>query len=105
MSAATELAVPLERYILSRKPHSALARLVVADLETIQQDLRHLEFFSTMPEHQELRAVILQAWLHATLAEERHRIGIKTLGRNGSPTYQIVNDNRFEQHSWLWKSV
>ena len=105
LSSDIELAVPLARYILSRKPHSALARLVAADLETIQQNLQNLEFFRTMPESQELKAAMLQAWLHAALAQERHATAIKTLGRNGSPTYQLMNDNRFEQHSWLWKSV
>lgn len=105
LSSDIELAAPLARYILSRKPHSALARLLLADLETIQQNLQNLEFFSTMPQNHELKAAMLEAWLHAALAQERHRIAIKTLGRAATPTYQLMNDNRFEQHSWLWKSV
>jgi hypothetical protein len=105
LSSDFELAVPLARYILSRKPHSALARLVVADLETIQENLRDLEFFSTMPTSDELKKAMLTAWLNAGLMQERHRVAIKALGRNANPIYQLMNDNRFEQHSWLWKSV
>jgi glycosyltransferase involved in cell wall biosynthesis len=105
LSSDIELAVPLARHIISRKPHSSLAQLVLADLETIQQNLQNLEFSSTMLENQGLRMAMLQAWLHASLAQERHRIGIETLGRDGRPTYGLMNDNRFEQHSWLWKSV
>ena len=105
MSSDFELAAPLARYILSRKQHSALARLVVGDLDTIQQDLRGLEFFSTMPSSEELKKAILTAWLHAGLIQERHRAGVKALGRSANPVYQLMNDNRFEQHSWLWKSV
>jgi glycosyltransferase involved in cell wall biosynthesis len=105
LSSDIELAVPLAHYILWRKPHSALARLVIADLEAMQQSLQNLEFSSTMPDNHELRTAMLKAWLRAALAQERNRIGIEILGRNGSPTYQLMNDNRFEQHSWLWKTV
>lgn len=27
------------------------------------------------------------------------------LGDNAQPTYNLFNDNRYEQHSWLWRSI
>jgi hypothetical protein len=37
--------------------------------------------------------------------EKDHRIALTSLLRDGSPCYKILNDNRYEQHSRLWKYI
>lgn len=105
VSTDMELAVPLARYILKRKPASALARFVATDVEQLQHSLRKLEFINGPIGAAELKARILGAWRDGVLAQERHRAGLIKLGVAALPTYEMINDNRYEQHSWLWKSV
>lgn len=105
ISMDMELAVPLARYILRRKPASALARFVATDVEQLQHSLRKLEFMNGPIGAAELKARILGAWRDGVLAQERHRAGLGRLGITAMPTYEMTNDNRYEQHSWLWKSV
>lgn len=105
ISMDMELAVPLARYILERKPASAIARFVATDVEQLQHSLRKLEFVDAPIGAAELKARILGAWRDGVLAQERHRAGLGKLGVAASPTYSMMNDNRYEQHSWLWKSV
>lgn len=105
VSMDMELAAPLSRYILKRKPASALARFVATDVEQMQHGLRSLEFGNGPLSSAEIQARILNAWRNGRLAQERHRAGLPKLGVEALPTYEMTNDNRYEQHSWLWKSI
>jgi hypothetical protein len=105
LSTDMELAVPLAKYILKRKPASALARFVVNDVAQLQLNARELEFANNPISVAELKARMLSAWRDGVLAQERHRAGLSKLGVAATPSYAVLNDNRYEQHSWLWKSV
>ena len=39
------------------------------------------------------------------LAKKNEFSHVRLLEGSGSPYYKIFNDNRYEQHSWLWKHV
>ena len=49
--------------------------------------------------------VMYDTWRAAARWEEEHRQHLAAIGRQGQPSYKILNDNRYEQHSWLWRSI
>ncbi|WP_374282450.1 glycosyltransferase [Novosphingobium sp.] len=104
-SCDVDLGVHTANYILKRKPHSALARFVRGDLQQLQEAYRSLEVIDARVSAEELQTRVYRAWLLCQTIQARHASGLARLGLHGQPTYLLTNDNRYEQHSWLWKSL
>ncbi len=91
----------LARYIKTRKPDSAVVASVEAGLAEMLQKLRELEFAARMPGRLQSFALMFGARRIAARHQESHR---EALGAPANPRYELLNDNRYEQHSWLWKA-
>lgn len=105
ISSDIDLGVQAAKYVLNRKPESALARFVAPDLQRLQQAYRSLEVIDRPIPAEELQDRVYHAWQLCKSTEVRHAAGLARMGYNAQPNYLITNDNRFEQHSWLWKSL
>lgn len=100
-----DLGVVVADYILKRKPSSAIARFLYSDLLALRESLRSLEIADHKIPPETIQLRIYHAWHQCRLMQVRHGAGLAKLGVKAEPTYLITNDNRYEQHSWLWKSL
>ncbi len=68
---------------------------------SLMQMLRDLEYTDKPIGYFTVLNRMIGAWGKASTLQAKH-----TVIWNGwaSPTYKVFNDNRYEQHSWLWKS-
>jgi glycosyltransferase involved in cell wall biosynthesis len=106
ISTDFEYAALLADYILTRNPDSALAKTLSPGLDEMLDHLRAIEFSDTMPSRPQAMGRLYRAWRAATRNRQSHRTALTALGgHEAQPQYKILNDNRFEQHSWLWKSI
>jgi glycosyltransferase involved in cell wall biosynthesis len=103
-STDVEYAVLLTDYILSRDPHSPLANGAAPGLKQLLSHLRRLEFAWKPPSRLDAIAILIRAWRSARRWQDSHGPMLAVLGGE-QPRYKILNDNRYEQHSWLWKSI
>ena len=101
MSCDIEYATYLAQYIKARQPSSTTAISVLPGLEKMLTQLRGLEFVETMPSRLAGVGSLIRAWRSAREYQGQHRLALKTISW---PCYSVFNDNRYEQHSWLWKS-
>ena len=101
LSSDIEYAYYLASYIIKRAPESAVASALVDDLRDLLAALRSLEFTAETPSTLGGMIKMARIWRKARRVQERHR-AIGPFQSNA--TYQVFNDNRYEQHSWLWKS-
>jgi len=102
MSCDIEYASYLARHIKARNPGSTVAAPVLPGLEKILSQLRGLEFADRLPSRMGSMNTLIRAWRTASQYETQHREALKSISW---PCYNVLNDNRYEQHSWLWKSV
>jgi glycosyltransferase involved in cell wall biosynthesis len=102
MSCDIEYASYLAQYIKTRTPDSTVGRAVLPGLERMLRQLRGLEFVEKPPSRLGSMNTLITAWRMASKYQTQHREALKTISW---PCYNVLNDNRYEQHSWLWKSV
>jgi hypothetical protein len=102
MSCDIEYAYYLARYIKSTASHSSIANSVEPGLGDLLQQLRLLELTLRLPLPLKSVMVLVQAWRTAYRYQREHRAALKSIAW---PCYSVFNDNRYEQHSWLWKSA
>lgn len=101
-SCDIEYATYLAQYIKSRKPDSKISISVLPGLEKMLSQLRELEFSDTLPSRLGSMRRLIDAWRIASQYEAQHKEELKM---EAKPDYSVLNDNRYEQHSWLWKSI
>lgn len=101
MSCDIEYATYLARYIKGRSASSLIASAVLPGLEEMLIEMRQLEFAEIHPSKSGSRRLLFRAWRSAARHQAAHR---KALQSVSWPCYNVLNDNRYEQHSWLWKS-
>jgi glycosyltransferase involved in cell wall biosynthesis len=101
VSSDIEYGCYLARYIKTRKPNSTVAASVDAGLADMLQKLRDFEFSERMPRRRQSFALMFHSRRVAMRHEQSHRLA---LGASANPCYELLNDNRYEQHSWLWRS-
>ena len=101
ISSDIEYAFHLAAYIKRRKPDSVVAKTVAEDVRHLLEILRGMELTDSLNISLANLSMMGRAWKFASQSQQRHRGAIRG-GEN--VTYQIFNDNRYEQHSWLWKS-
>ena len=101
ISSDIEYGHHLARYIKTQKPDSAVAGAVDAGLTDMLQSLREFEFSWRVPRGWENFALMFRARRAAVRYQKAHSL---SLGGSARPYYDLLNDNRYEQHSWLWRS-
>jgi len=101
MSCDIEYATYLAQYVRLKNPNSHTAVSVLPGLEKMLAQLRGLEFAETTPSRMASVRNLTKAWRSASAYQDQHRVSLKSISW---PCYSVLNDNRYEQHSWLWKS-
>jgi len=101
MSCDIEYASYLAQYIKMREPSSSVADSVLPGLEKMLSQLRSLEFAERAPSRLGSMNALIGVWRCASQFQRQHRDALKS---TSWPCYSVLNDNRYEQHSWLWKS-
>ncbi len=91
----------LARYIKSRKSDSTVVGVVDAGLADMLEKLRDFEFARAVPSSRKNFALMFGARRTAMRYQQEHSVA---LGESANPCYDLLNDNRYEQHSWLWQS-
>jgi glycosyltransferase involved in cell wall biosynthesis len=74
---------------------------VSEDLAGLLTSFRQLEWTESNFSVLASASRLVRTWREARRDEHAHA---KLLAGKASPTYSVLNDNRFEQHSWLWKT-
>ena len=92
-------------YLLEYARHAGLGielAQVSNDLARLLTSFRNLEwtesYFGTLAPARQL----VRTWRVARRDERAHTA---LFAGKASPSYSVLNDNRFEQHSWLWKTI
>ena len=101
MSSDIEYASYLANYLRTIKPNSDPADAVYLDLEKMLLQLLGLEYAIKPVTSLDSMSTLITAWHTASTNQAQHR---KILESISWPCYNVLNDNRYEQHSWLWKS-
>lgn len=94
-----EYAACLVEYLLERDPENKLAKGLEEGIKVLLSDAIALEYVNHLPKKNEGYKLAINAWRHAKKYQKIHSqiLGIPSL------RYDIVNDNRYQQHGWLWK--
>lgn len=100
MSCDIEYVTYLAQHIKMRNAGSTVATSVLPGLEKMLSQLRGLEFADRPPSRLGSMNTLIKAWRTAAQYETQHREALKSISW---PCYNVLNDNRYEQHSWLWK--
>jgi glycosyltransferase involved in cell wall biosynthesis len=101
MSCDIEYATYLAQYILTRSANSRIASAVLPGLESMLAQLRRLEFAESDLSVRGGRQALFRTWRARSQQQAHHRVALQSIAW---PCYNVLNDNRYEQHSWLWKS-
>ena len=102
MSCDIEYASYLAKYICAENKELGVVLSVSRGLEKMLVRLRGLEFTDRNPSRLGSIFLVLGAWRNAAQCQKEHREALRNISW---PYYKVLNDNRYEQHSWLWKSV
>jgi glycosyltransferase involved in cell wall biosynthesis len=101
LSCDIEYATYLAQYINLKVESSTIAANALPGLLEMLGQLRFIEFTEIMPTRMSSIMNLIRAWRNASKYEIQHSSLLKDTSK---PHYRILNDNRYEQHSWLWKS-
>lgn len=101
LSSDIEYAFYLGQYIKSRNSSSTIVDGVEEGLFDMLKQMRDLEFIEGSISKMGSIAALVRAKYLASLYQTKHREVLKSISW---PCYTVLNDNRYEQHSWLWKS-
>ena len=104
VSTDLEYGLLLAEYLQRRSRAAALVQGLAPGLHSMVQNLRFLELAPRNVSQLESLSVMRNAWKAFKAGEASHAA---LLGGHSSSSlcYQVFNDNRYEQHSWLWRSV
>jgi len=97
ISCDIEYAFYLSQYINNQGKKS----IICDDLEKMLSNMRKLEFTEIEPSKAYGRKILMKAWKESKRFQDKHN---KLFPGDLTARYVIFNDNRYEQHSWLWKS-
>jgi hypothetical protein len=101
MSCDIEYASYLAQHIKTKTTDSTVGSAVLPGLEKMLCQLRGLEFTEKPPSRLGSMNTLIGAWRAVSQYQIQHREALKSISW---PCYNVLNDNRYEQHSWLWKS-
>jgi len=98
ISSDIEYACNLLRHVLDAGAEPGLAALH-ASLGELLQGLRRLEWADGSPPFASPAWLLARTWRDSRMRQRAHT---RLLKGKAFPAYNVLNDNRFEQHSWLW---
>lgn len=95
-----EYAYNIADYLLKREPENALAKALLPGLKLLLEDLRELDSAELS-----LQNGAVQRRLHQIKDDfERVTKEHRRIVQNSEILYTYYNDNRYQQHRWLWAS-
>jgi len=97
LSSDIDYAKALAEYLCRRG--SSLAATLKADLSWMQDSLCSLE---TAGNKSKAMPPVLKIIKTQTGFHKKEKLHARLLKEKAIPCYKIYNDNRHEQHSWLW---
>lgn len=100
-STDVELGANLARLLAKKLPGDATVAAFEADFATMLGDLQNVEYADGLTDARRSDGVIAQLRARWAEIEQRHR-GL--IPKSKTLNYGVTNDNRYEQHSWLWKT-
>jgi glycosyltransferase involved in cell wall biosynthesis len=98
ISTDIEYATHLSAFLHSRKQSNSA---FLASVFNLLVDLRTMEYAETPPKPVPCARRMLTTWRRAMQFDRTQDLDSRASGA----AYKILNDNRFEQHSWLWKTT
>jgi len=101
LSTDVEYALHLARFLGTDPVHGTMARALEPGLATLLRDLQSMEYASGRVGRMGVFLDLVAARKRAARLRQDHA---RLLAGRADPQYMIYNDNRFEQHSWLWKT-
>lgn len=101
VSTDIEYAKYLADYLIERGSKLPYLSALAKELGNMLHEFQSLELVEQSPSGIMCFRAISKAWSQARHLRNEH---IKYLPHNVTPAYNLFNDNRYEQHSWLWKS-
>ena len=101
ISSDIEYACNLLRYALDAGAASGLVELH-ASVGELLQSLRRLEWANGSPPFPSPVWRLARTWRDSKMRQRAHT---RLLKGKAFPAYDVFNDNRFEQHSWLWDTL
>lgn len=104
ISTDIEYAALLADYLIERDPACKLANALASGLHELLNQFRGLELARSTPSRLEALQTMAKAWRTAKRLQTEHSALLKN-SSNDPLHYQVMNDNRYEQHFWLWKSI
>ncbi len=103
LSSDIEYASYLVSYLNEKKMAADWIQIIKPDLNKMLDLMRAIEYTPVSARQQIGMNLLLRTWRVFLAAQKRHT---KLLAQSGAtPHYQFCNDNRYEQHAWLWKST
>lgn len=103
VSSDIDYASHLADYLVDKESPESWVRHVAPDLREFLQQLRQLEYREPPGSVSHAAIQLAKARRLAKRLQVRH--ASLAAGQGFTPCYAIHNDNRYEQHSWLWKSI
>lgn len=102
ISSDIDYASHLANYLVRHRNPDDWAKRLAPELNGLLQKLRQLEFVEGSASLMQTLLQLAATKRFATSLQSRHAAALEAKGF--IPRYEIYNDNRYEQHSWLWKS-
>jgi glycosyltransferase involved in cell wall biosynthesis len=102
ISSDIDYAAHLADYLVRNRNAEAWVGQIASGLHALLQKLRQLEFAEESPSVLQTTMQLAATKRGAKSTQAKHAALVESMGF--SPRYGIHNDNRYEQHSWLWKS-
>ena len=104
ISTDLDFGLLLAEHLIQRDTGSELAKGLAPGLRDMVENLRLFELAPRSPSKLQSLSVARHAWGSFKASEASHR---SMLGDEpvAARHYNVFNDNRYEQHSWLWKSI
>ncbi len=100
ISSDVEYATYLLQHVLSREDAPQL-RAIEQDLAWLLAMMRHIDYTPCYVRRLGPFRLFLDGWRRALSLEREHA---RTLKGSAAPAYKLLNDNRYEQHFWLWNT-
>lgn len=101
VSTDIEYALNLARFLADDPLYGSGCQTIEPGLTAMLSDLRSMEYTARQLGRLRPLWTLLRTRRHSATLEKVHA---RELSSQASPQYAIHNDNRFEQHSWLWKT-
>lgn len=95
-----EYACYIAEYLLKREPENALAKALFPGLKLLLEDLRELDSMELSLQNGAIQRRLRRIKEDFETVTEEHR----KIAQNSEILYTYYNDNRYQQHRWLWAS-